>query len=109
MFSTLPSFDRGGLRFSSLLLVGSTLLAACNNDQPLAPAAKAVPTEASASVGVQSAQLYITIRDENGAAPASVGARFTVQETSNPYLSRSLTRPALSRRCGDAGRINALE
>ena len=87
MLSTSIALHRSARRLSSLALIGAAALTACDNDQPLAPTAKPVPTEASAAVGVQSAQLSITIKDEFGAAPTTVGASFTVHETSNPYLS----------------------
>lgn len=82
MRASLPSFDRRGLslRVSSLVLAGSTLLAACDNDRPLSPTATPIPTTASlakagnAKVGA----LRITILDQNNALPTTLGSQFTV-------------------------------
>jgi hypothetical protein len=80
MRALLPSFDRRGLRLSSLVLAGSTFLAACDTDRPLEPTTTETPTAANlaltgkAKVGA----LRITVLDQNNALPTTASSQFTV-------------------------------
>jgi len=84
MNATLLSFDLRGRRLSSLALLGAAALAACDNDRPVGPNPTAIPTEASAAKVAKGNSLFITIVDENGATPTTVGAQFTVGQVGQP-------------------------
>jgi hypothetical protein len=77
MISTLISLDRSARRVSSLALVGAAAVAACDTDQTVAPKPTTIPTEASAMFVAKPGVLVITIVDQDGNAPKTVGAQFT--------------------------------
>jgi hypothetical protein len=77
MISTLISLDRSARRLSSLALAGAAALAACDNDKTVAPTPTTTPTEASALFVAKPGVLVITIVDQDGNTPKTVGAQFT--------------------------------
>lgn len=83
MRSSLPSFDRRGLRLSALALAGATLLAACDNDRAVGPKAPAAPATAILVKPVKTGALRITILDQNKALPTTSGAQFSVAKSDN--------------------------
>jgi hypothetical protein len=86
MISTSISFDRSARRLSSLALVGAAALAACDNDKTVAPRPAAIPTDASAAFAVKPGVLVITIVDQDGNAPKTVGAQFTYSNGGPAYF-----------------------
>jgi len=81
MNATPLSLDLRARRLSSLALLGALALAACDTDRPLGPNPKTIPTEASAAKGIQTNSFSVTIVDQNGSAPSTVGAQFTVAQS----------------------------
>lgn len=75
----LPVFRRSA-RLSSLVLVGSAMLAACNTDQPAAPKAPEIPAAAQpALLPSNSGSLVIKLVDGANAIIPLTGAGFTVE------------------------------
>jgi hypothetical protein len=81
MNATPLSLDRRARRLSSLALLGTVARAACDNDRPLGPKGNAIPTEASAAKIIKTYTFSVTIVDQNGAAPSTTGAQFTVSQS----------------------------
>jgi hypothetical protein len=88
MNATPLSLDLFGRRLSSLALLGAVVLAACDNDRPLGPNpnTNAIPTEASAAKAIKLGSFSVKIVDQNGTAPSTVGAQFTVAQSGQPTL-----------------------
>jgi hypothetical protein len=87
MISTLISFDRSVRRLSSLALIGTAVLAACDDSETTGPKPAAIPTAASPIISVaKPGTLRIMIFDQNGTAPTTVGAQFTVALAGGPAL-----------------------
>ncbi|HEX6051708.1 MAG TPA: hypothetical protein VFZ21_20715 [Gemmatimonadaceae bacterium] len=78
MNAILLSLNLRGRRLSSLALLSAAVLAACETDRPVGPDPAAIPTEASTARLASRGWLSITIVDQNGAAPTTTGAQFTV-------------------------------
>jgi hypothetical protein len=73
-FTSIPS--RSAWRFA-VVLVGVTLLAACEADRPLAPRGDAVPQSPQLAKGTKSGgTIIITVVDLNGATIARTGSTF---------------------------------
>ena len=83
MHALLPSFDRRGLRLSSLVLAGAALLGACDNDRPVGPNAAAIPQSANPALVAKGGSLIIAIVDQNQQPPTTLGAQFTVANSGN--------------------------
>lgn len=87
MLSTLIRLDRSTRRLSSLALVGAATLAACDTDKSVAPRTDAVPSDASPLIlQLKPSALIITIVDQNGKAPKTVGAQFTITAAGGPSV-----------------------
>ena len=86
MKATLISFDRRGLRRSSLALLGAVTLAACDDERPLplGPNPTSAPTEASLAKGVKGGTLIITMVDQNQSTVGTLGGQFTLAKTGQP-------------------------
>jgi hypothetical protein len=79
MNSTLIQLDRSMRRLSSLALIGAATLAACDTDKTVAPRTDAIPSDATPLIAqVKPSALVITIVDQNGKAPKTTGAQFTL-------------------------------
>src|SRR5687767_8932236 len=83
MFNTRRPMSRGSRRLSTVTLIGTALLAACNTDAPVAPNA-AVPSDASLakiSGNTGSPTLVIRLVDQHGNPIAALApsAKFTVE------------------------------
>lgn len=78
MRASLPSFDRRGPRLSSLLLAGSTILAACDTDRPLEPTTATTPPAANMALTAKGGALRISVLDQNNALPTTAGSQFTI-------------------------------
>ena len=81
MYSTLLSFNRRALRLSSIVVVGLAALAACDNDQPLAPKPTAVAaTPANLSLGpLKSGNLVLKLVDKNSILIPTGFAQFEIR------------------------------
>jgi hypothetical protein len=78
MRTSLTFFERRGIRLSSLVLAGATLLAACDNDRPTEPIVEAKPVAANLGKGSTPGGLIISLVDQNGQSPATLGAQYTM-------------------------------
>ena len=81
MRASLNSFDRRGIRLSSLVLAGAALLAACDNDRPTGPTREALPVAPNLAKGGNLGGLIISLVDQNGQSPANLGAKYSVTKT----------------------------
>ena len=86
MISTSIAFDRSTRRLSSLALIGAAALTACDNDKTVAPRPPAIPTDAASISVAKPGALIITIVDQNGNAPKTVGAQFTYSSGAPAYF-----------------------
>ena len=86
MHAILLSFDRRGLRRSSLVL-GAVLLAACDNDRPVGPNPTAVPTVAALGMGPTKGVIQITIADKNKQPLTTAGAEFALTLAGQPSIT----------------------
>ena len=86
MLSTLISFDGSARRLSSLALIGAAALTACDNDKTVAPKPAGIPTAAASISVAKPGALMITIVDQNGNTPKTVGAQFTYSSGAPAYF-----------------------
>lgn len=86
MISTSMAFDRSARRLSTLALAGAAVLTACDNDKTVAPTHTEIPTEAASISVAKPGALIITIVDQNGNTPKTVGAQFTYSSGAAAYF-----------------------
>ena len=86
MYASLLSFDRRGLRLSSLVL-GAALLAACDNDRPLGPDRTNIPAAAALGKGPTKGIVSITLVDNKNNPLASAGAEFSLTIAGQPSVT----------------------
>ena len=91
-------------RLSSAVLLGAGVLASCDNDGLFAP----LPAGTSAALGGGSS-LLIAVMDQNGVAPATLGAQFTVVPAGQSRTYRLVDNgPGDTYRTPGALRVNGL-
>ena len=92
MISTLISFDRSVRRLSSLALIGTAVLAACDDSETTGPKPAAIPTAASPIISVaKPGTLRIMIFDQNGTANVMiVGYRYEHKDPKYQPLPRQI-------------------
>lgn len=84
MFTTHASRNRLKLFTCRVALVGVTVLAACDTDEPVAPSLTKVPTASqSAVIPIRTGAVRMTVVDDQGILVNNLGALFKVTDSQN--------------------------